>query len=111
MEIALEVSRKRSRRMRNGAIAVQAVYVLSLPIWYVVSLFSVMLFDDPAAEHFWPVHVFYYSIQSYPYVVIATIAVSWLLYRKRRLVAFAWMNVIPVAFVLLGMLPMWIWGD
>jgi hypothetical protein len=97
--------------MRNLAIAVQAAYVLSFPGWYVISLFSVMLFDDPNAERFWPAHLLYFGIQSYPYVTIAAIAASWLLYRKRRLRAFAWMNAIPVMLALISLLPMLMWED
>ncbi|GGG72388.1 hypothetical protein [Paenibacillus radicis (ex Gao et al. 2016)] len=92
-------------------IVIQSLYMLTIPLWYIVSMFSVMLFDDPNAERFPPVLIFYYSLQSYPYVTVIMIAVSWLLYRKRYYRRAVLMNIAPVAIVVTGLLPMLIWGE
>ncbi|MFF2480964.1 hypothetical protein [Paenibacillus sp. NPDC058071] len=105
-------SLSRGRRFALIAnIVVQSMYLLSFPVWYIVSMFSVMLFDDPNADQFPPVLIFYYSLQSYPYVTVAMMAVSWLLYGKRRFRGSAWINVVPVALIIAGFLPMLIWGQ
>lgn len=103
-----------SRGRRNTLImniVIHCLYVLSLPVWYIVSMFSIMLFDDPRADQFPPVLIFYYSLQSYPYVVVTMIAISWFLYRKSYYRRAVIMNVLPVAIVVIGFLPLLIWGE
>jgi len=112
MSIAAPLPPSRGRRFALAANIVAAcVYALSLPVWYFVSLFSVMLFDDPNADRFPPALILYYSLQAYPYVTVVTIAASWLSFRKRRYRSAVLLNVAPAALVAIGFLPMLIWGE
>lgn len=63
-------------------LIIHILYALSLPIWYLLSLFSVMLFDSPGSEQLWQVLLFYYALQSYPYTVLVAIILSWIMYKK-----------------------------
>ncbi|MUT68594.1 hypothetical protein [Paenibacillus sp. NEAU-GSW1] len=92
-------------------IVIHLLYGLSLPVWYIISMFSVMLFDDPNADQFPPVLILYYSLQSYPYVTVAAIVISWVLYMRRRYRWAVLINLLPVAVVAAGFVPMLIWGQ
>lgn len=88
-----------------------SLYILSLPVLYVVAMFSAMLFDDPGSEPFWPATVFYYALKSYPYIAIAMIVLAWILFKRRQ---YRWtyvLNAVPIVFMLLGTLPFVIFGE
>ncbi|TXK76411.1 hypothetical protein [Paenibacillus sp. N3.4] len=63
-------------------VVIHILYILLLPAWYFLSMFSVMLFDAPGSEQQWPILVFYYALNSYPYTVLGAIALAWMIYRK-----------------------------
>ncbi|MNM92045.1 hypothetical protein D3C76_241680 [compost metagenome] len=82
-----------------------SLYILSLPVWYFVAMFSVMLFDAPGSEHYWPALVLYYALKGYPYITLAMIALAWILFAKKR---YRWtyvLNAVPIVFMILGTLP------
>lgn len=86
-------------------IVSHSLYLLSLPVIYFVSMFSVMLFDTPGSEHYWPALVFYYALKCYPYITVAVIALAWILFIKRQ---YRWtyvLNAVPIVFMVLGTLP------
>ncbi len=85
-----------------------AIYLLSLPVWYYVSLFAVALFDDPAADGSWFPYTIYYLIQGYLYVVLGSIAIAWILYARRSYGRTFFVNAFPVLLVLLVLLLFWI---
>jgi hypothetical protein len=84
---------------KRKALAINVVthclYLLTLPIWYLLNMFSVMLFDSPDAEQYWAIWLFYYAIKVYPYVVIGSIALAWVIYGKGIYNRTYLVNVIP----------------
>ncbi|MEW9702722.1 hypothetical protein [Paenibacillus sp. SI8] len=81
-------------------IVIHSLYILTLPVWYFISMFSAMLFDAPGSELHLPIWIFYYALQSYPYIVIGAIAAAWIMYKKSL---YGWtypINVFP--FVCIG---------
>lgn len=91
-------------RGRTVALIINVVshclYVLSLPIGYLLSMFSVMLFDAPESEQNWMVWAFYYALKSYPYMVVGAIVLAWILYKKRL---YKWtypVNAIPIVAII-----------
>ena len=77
------------------------LYILTLPLWYLVSMFSVMLFDAPGSEQRWGLWAVYYGLKGYPIIVLAAIALAWILYAKGRYNRTYLINVIPVVYILM----------
>jgi len=65
-------------------IVTHSLYIVSLPVWYFVSMFSPMLFDAPGSKRYLPVVAFYYALQCYPYMVFIAIVLAWLFYRQEN---------------------------
>ncbi|QJD84969.1 hypothetical protein [Cohnella herbarum] len=76
------------------------LYVVSIPIGYFLSMFSVMLFDAPDSEQRWTIWAFYYALKVYPFMVVAAIVLAWIFYKKRF---YKWtypVNAVPVVVII-----------
>jgi len=78
------------------------LYLLSLPIWYILYLFSGMLFDSPGADSLWTLWALYYAILAYPYLVVGAIALAWVAYKKRWYRFIYVVNALPIVLLLIG---------
>lgn len=84
------------------SVVFQSLYLLSLPVWYFVSMFSVMLFDAPGSETNWVILLFYYAIKSYPFIVLGAVISTWIIYKKG---SYKWtylVNAIPILIMILS---------
>ncbi|MNO19096.1 hypothetical protein D3C76_88220 [compost metagenome] len=82
-------------------VVLQSLYLLSLPVWYFISMFSVMLFDAPGSENNWVILMFYYAIKSYPFIVLGAAILTWVIYKKG---IYKWtylLNVAPALIMIL----------
>lgn len=78
------------------------LYLLSLPIWYILYLFSGMLFDAPGSDSLWTLWALYYAILAYPYLVVGAIALAWVAYLKRWHRSAYVVNALPIVLLLIG---------
>lgn len=68
--------------------------------WFLVSLMSFMIFDNPNGENmFWPLLLFILN-WLYPVALIASIIISWLLYRRSKMKAAVTVSLVPLLWVL-----------
>ncbi|MGG1637960.1 hypothetical protein MHH56_05040 [Paenibacillus sp. FSL K6-3182] len=92
-------------------LVIHILYILLLPVWYFLSMFSVMLFDAPGSEQQWFVLVFYYALNSYPYTVLGAIVLSWIIYKKG---IYKWtylITFIPTLILIVGTGLMLVFGE
>jgi len=101
LEVTTATYPRRQRVALVVNIVVHSLYVLSLPVWYFISMFSVMLFDTPGSHKNIPIVAFYYAIECYPYMTIGAVTLSWLFYKQGFYSITHLINFLPAAVVLL----------
>ncbi|CAI6085264.1 hypothetical protein [Cohnella sp. JJ-181] len=78
----------------------QFIFVLLVIPWLIVALMSFMIFDSPdSVETAWPIAVVVF-VWAYPLGLIVSIALSWVLYHKRKFRGAVWCNFIPLIWLL-----------
>ncbi|WP_138754292.1 hypothetical protein [Paenibacillus sinopodophylli] len=90
----------RNKKVFLTMLISQILFGMFTFIWFVTALMSFMIFDNPAGEHmFWPLLVFI-VYWLYPIALIASIIMSWLLYRKGKMKAAVTISLVPLLWVL-----------
>lgn len=100
---------QRSALIINAMIHV--IYLLLLPVWYFLSMFSAMLFDSPGSDHYWPLILFYLTLNGYPILAAIAIIAAWIIYRKKY---YNWTYVVtmtPIMLILLTGIILFGFGD
>jgi hypothetical protein len=83
----------------GGLIALQALYVLFLPVWFLVAVVSVMGAADPNASGAL-VAVVLSVVWAYPVVLLVAVVGAWVA-RSRGAARAAWvLNLLPLPWVL-----------
>ncbi|MDG0794684.1 hypothetical protein OMP38_30495 [Cohnella ginsengisoli] len=80
----------------------QLIFVLLVVPWLIVALTSFMIFDSPdSVTAAWPIAIIVF-VWAYPIALIVSIAVSWVLYHKRKFKGALWWGFVPVIWVLVA---------
>lgn len=78
----------------------QFIFVLLVIPWLLIALMSFMIFDSSESlTAVWPAGLIVF-VWAYPVGLIVGIALSWILYHRRRFKGAVWCNFIPLIWVL-----------
>lgn len=75
------------------------IYALFLIIWFFMTVMSLVIYSIPADTR---LMIIFYTILAYPVALVISAVMSWVLFRRRRMVGAHIWNLVP----LLWLLPM-----
>ena len=75
-----------------------------------MAMFSPMMFDAPGTTENPYIVTLFWSVVSFPFVMIGALNIAWIAFAMRRDRAALWISLLPIVPVLTGVVAMMMWG-